>query len=376
MKVPVNSIHLSRSEIRAVKEAVKQGWVSSSSNSVKAFEQEWANYCGRSYGVAVSNGTAALELSIRSLGIGPGDEVIIPNLTIISCASAVVLAGATPVAVDVESNFCLSLDKIRPAITKNTKAIIAVHLYGQAAAMHEIEEFCRNAQIYLIEDAAEFHGGEIQNRRDGTWKRAGSFGDLSVFSFFANKLITTGEGGMVLCNDATLKDRLSLLRNLAFENPRYLHTEQGFNYRLSGIQASLGLTQIPKMKSILQKKKRIYEHYLKLMSGLNSMSLFQIPNEIKSSYWVFPVLAKNQKDRDYITSRLSFLGVETRNFFIPMSEQPVLLGKLANSGELSKSEFLSKTGFYLPSGLGLTRRQIQYVARMVRKVDAEVTAGS
>jgi perosamine synthetase len=358
----VNTPLLTSADIDSALEVLKSGWISSSGPAVSEFEFAWATYCGRKFGVAVSNGTAALELSIRALDIGPGDEVIIPSFTIISCASAVVLSGATPVFVDVKlEDGCIDVSLIEAAISKRTKAIMAVHIYGYGADMFRIEEIAREYDLKVIEDAAEMHGGELISNF-GLVRRAGNFGEISTFSFFVNKSINTGEGGMVLTDDPIVYEKLLLLRNLGFTEPRFFHKIQGFNYRLTAIQAALGLSQIKRIDSILAIKQATYEAY---MSHLNSVcdeiNLPIYPRNLKSSYWVFPVLAKDAAARTRITTDLAKSGIETRNFFIGLHSQPVLQGKIRTVGNFTHTEILQSTGFYLPSGVGISESQIEDV---------------
>jgi perosamine synthetase len=308
-----------------------------------------------------------LELSVRALDIGPGDEVIIPNFTIISCASAVLLTGAIPVIVDVKfEDMCIDVSKIEAAITAKTKAIMAVHIYGYAADMKAILELARKYSLKVIEDAAEMHGGELEIESN-SWKRAGSFGDVSTFSFFVNKLISTGEGGMLLTDDSETANRLKLLRNLGFTTPRYLHSIQGFNYRMTGLQASLGVSQVSRISEILKIKSRVYQKYMHGLSGLEEyVKLPSYPSWIKSSYWVFPIVVSKEDDRDNLVQFLSENGVETRNFFISMTDQPYLKGKFIAVGELKNSQKLSKSGLYIPSGLGLSVADQDFVINKVK----------
>lgn len=365
--VPVNTPLITDLDKQAVMASLNSNWISSSSPSIEEFEHAWASYCGRKFGVAVANGTAALELSIRALGIEPGDEVIIPNFTIISCASAVLLAGATPVLVDVSlEDLCIDASKIEAAVTSKTKAIMAVHIYGYAADMKKILEIAQKYNLKIIEDAAEMHGGELKIESH-QWRRAGSFGDVSTFSFFVNKLISTGEGGMLLTDDPDLAERLKLLRNLGFTKPRYLHSIQGFNYRITGLQASLGLSQVSRMPEILENKFRVFDRYMQGLCGLEKfITLPNYPSWVKSSYWVFPILMNNVLDRDRFVTFLTENGVETRNFFIPMSAQPYLQGKYRAVGPLANSEDLAERGLYIPSGLGLLELDQDFVVSKIR----------
>lgn len=361
--IPVNTPAFSKEDFAAVNSTMKSGWISSSGPAVKEFEDLWAKYCGRKYGVAVSNGTAALELSIRALGIGPGDEVIIPSFTIISCASAVILAGATPVFVDVnEEDGCIDIDLVLKAITPQTKAIMAVHIYGYAADVFQLGKIAKENNLFLIEDAAEMHGGEIYSPTEG-WKKAGSFGQISTFSFFINKLITTGEGGMLLTDDNELYEKLLLLRNLGFTEPRYLHSVQGFNYRITALQAALGASQIPRMGKILLKKKSMAEFYTKELSSLSEeITLPKYQDGTKSSYWVYPLLCTSQAARDGLADYLLSKKIETRNFFIGMHRQPILQGKFIPGSGFKNTEKLETQGLYIPSGIGISLNEQKRVA--------------
>ena len=365
--VPVNTPLITDEDKQSVMDALNSNWISSSSPSIEEFEHAWASYCGRKFGIAVANGTAALELSVRALDIGPGDEVIIPNFTIISCASAVLLTGATPVIVDVKlEDMCIDVSKVEAAITAKTKAIMAVHIYGYAADMKAILDLARKYNLKVIEDAAEMHGGELEIETN-SWKRAGSFGDISTFSFFVNKLISTGEGGMLLTDDLETANRLKLLRNLGFTTPRYLHSIQGFNYRMTGLQATLGVSQVSRMSKILQIKSNLYEKYMLGLSGLEKyIKLPKYPSWVRSSYWVFPIVVNEESDRDELVQYLNENGIETRNFFISMSEQPYLKGKFKEVGELKNSQKLSKCGLYVPSGLGLSGTDQDIVINKVK----------
>ena len=362
VKIPVNTPLLTSEDLSIAYEVIKSGWISSSGPAVNQFENEWASYCGRKFGVAVSNGTAALELSVRALEIGPGDEVIIPSFTIISCASAVVLAGATPVFVDVKiEDGCIDVSLIKAAISERTKAIMAVHIYGYGADMFKIEELAKEHNLQIIEDAAEMHGGELESET-GLRRRAGSFGTISTFSFFVNKLVNTGEGGMVLTDDPIIYERLKLLRNLGFAEPRYLHKIQGFNYRLTAIQAALGISQIKRMDLILELKQKTYNLYMQRLNSIKDKIHLPIyPANMKSSYWVFPVRVNCMEMRDRIVSDLAKNGIETRNFFIGLHSQPVLQGKMRIVGDFENTEILQSTGFYLPSGVGISKKEVEEV---------------
>ena len=345
---------------------MSSGWISSSGPAVKEFEESWSKFCGRRYGVAVANGTAALELVIRALDIGFGDEVIIPSFTIISCASAVVLSGATPVVVDVDlQTGCIDPELVEKAITSKTKAILAVHIYGYAAEISKLEKIAAEKDLLLIEDAAEMHGGEIYES-SGKWRKIGSFGIASTFSFFINKVITTGEGGMILTDDHVVYEKLLLLRNLGFTQPRYLHSTQGFNYRMTALQASLAIPQIKRIQEILNIKRNLTNYYSESFQSLkNRLTIPSYPENIKSSYWVYPIICNSEKDRDGLVKYLLSKGIETRNFFIGMHHQPILIDKIRLSGDFRNTELLETHGLYLPSGIGLAKKDQDYIINEV-----------
>jgi perosamine synthetase len=366
--IPVNTPYFTSQDLDSVNATMASGWISSSGPAVKEFEESWSKFCGRKYGVAVANGTAALELVIRALDIGPGDEVIIPSFTIISCASAVVLSGATPVVVDVDpQSGCIDPKLVEKAITSKTKAIMAVHIYGYAAEISKLVDIATERDLLLIEDAAEMHGGEVYES-DGTWRKIGSFGVASTFSFFINKVITTGEGGMIVTDDQNVYERLLLLRNLGFTQPRYLHTTQGFNYRMTALQASLAIPQIQRIREILNMKKTLANHYSDSLRDFEKkVTIPNYPENIKSSYWVYPLICNSEKDRNALVEYLLSKGIETRNFFIGMHRQPILKGKVHLFGDFPNTESLESRGLYLPSGLGLTEDKQNIVIREISK---------
>ena len=255
--IPISKPSISQKEIEYVTDAVKSGWVSSLGKYIDIFEKNFADYCGTKYAVTTSNGTAALHLALVSFGIGPGDEVIIPDLTFIATANAVKYSGAKVITVDVHKDtLCINEDEVKKAITKNTKAIIPVHLYGHPAAMIELNEIARNHNLIVIEDAAEAHGAEINGIK------VGGIGHAGTFSFYGNKVLTTGEGGMVTTNDKNIYDRLKYLRDHAMDSDkRYWHKEVGFNYRMTNLQAAMGVAQLERINEILDKKKKIFQWY-------------------------------------------------------------------------------------------------------------------
>jgi perosamine synthetase len=363
MTIPVNEPALGDKELEYVADCIRSGWISSAGKYITAFEEEWAAYCGRRFGVAVSNGTVALQLAVCLLDLQPGDEVVMPTFTIVSCALPVVLAGARPVLVDSDPNtWTLDPQQVREKITPRTKAIMPVHIYGHPADMDPLLEF----GLPIIEDAAEAHGAEYKGRK------CGSFGVASCFSFYANKLVTTGEGGMLLTDDPEVAERARRLRNLGFQpNQRFIHYEVGYNFRLTNMQAALGLAQLERMPQIVARKRWLGATYTQRLKDIPGL---QLPTEAawaKSVYWMYGlVLDAQQTDLDarQFAQRLAERGVETRPFFLGMHEQPVFRDKGLFQGEQYPiAERLARQGLYLPSGLGLTECQLEQVCQAVRE---------
>lgn len=366
--IAVNEPLIGQAEIENVLECLKTGWISSAGKFIEQFENDWAKACGVRYGVAVSNGTTALEVAVQALELKPGDEVIMPTFTIISCALAVVQAGAIPVLVDSEPRTGgLDVDQVEEKITARTRAIMPVHMYGHPVDMDPLIDLARKHGLIVLEDAAEVHGAEYLSGRAGpspTWKRCGGIGDLATFSFFANKLITTGEGGMVVTDNEKLADKMRSLRNLCFRPPRrFYHTELGHNYRLTNLQAAIGVAQIARLDEIVARKRAIAARYTQRLSAISG---FRLPLEeawAKSVYWIYGIVLDDllNYDAEEMARRLSAERVETRPYFLGMHEQPVFhdRGLFQNSqGQFPVAERLSRRGFYIPSGLAMTDDQI------------------
>jgi perosamine synthetase len=356
--IPVWEPVLDGNEERYVLDCLETNWISSLGRYITRFEEAFAAWCGMPHAVACSSGTAALHLSLVALGIGPGDEVIIPDFTLIVSANTVLLAGARPVLVDVDpKTWCLDPAKVEEKITPSTRAVMAVHMYGHPCDMTAIADIARRHNLAVIEDCAEAHGAEIAGRKVGT------FGDAGCFSFYGNKILTTGEGGMVLVRDAALAAKLRLLRDQGFEPPRFVHRVVGFNYRLTNVQAAIGLAQTEKADEKVRLKREIASRYLALLAFRDDV---EVPFEAagaKNVYWMFgvklgPAFAQG---RDAVMDELKASGVETRAFFCPMHRQPVFQDGDPRypdvRGEYPVSDDLWNRGLYLPSGLGLTREQ-------------------
>lgn len=364
--IPVSTPSLDESDVEAVASAVRDGWISSEGPQVRKFEEEFSGYIGRSAGVAVSNGTAALDIALEALGIGPGDEVVLPSFTIISCLGHILRSGATPVFVDADPlTWNITAVGVAAALTERTKAVIVVHLYGLPADIDEICAVAKARGIAVIEDAAEAHGQSLNG------KMLGTYGDLATFSFYPNKLITTGEGGMVVADDPQFIESCRKLRNLAFiPSQRFVHEELGWNYRMTAIQAALGLSQLKRIDQLLAYKQHVGARYQELLAGVPGLQL-PLPSHRGSHnvYWVFGVVladdvAVSAKD---MMARLHDKGVGTRPFFYPLHRQPVLAKYgFEAQAPLPVAERLGDRGFYLPNGAGLSEAQLDYVARSVR----------
>ena len=276
--IPVNEPQLGERELEYISECVRTGWVSSGGRFIHEFEEGWAAYCGRRYGIAVSNGTAALQLAVACLGLKPGDEVILPTFTIISCALAVIYNGGVPVVVDSEPRtWCLDAHQVEEKITSRTRAIMPAHIYGHPVDMDPLLDLAERYGLAIIEDAAEAHGAEYLCQRDTpdpVWRRCGSFGTMSCFSFYANKLITTGEGGMVLTDDPQLAEKARSMRNLCFQSDRrFYHEALGYNFRLTNLQAALGLAQLERMDQIVAHKRWIGHEYTRHLRDITNLEL-------------------------------------------------------------------------------------------------------
>jgi perosamine synthetase len=374
--IPVNEPLLGGREAEYVAECVRTGWVSSAGRFIEAFESRWASYCGMRHGVAVSNGTVALQIALQAHGIGPGDDVIMPAFTIISCATAILYAGARPVLVDADpATFAMDPAQLEARITPRTRAIMPVHLYGHPADLDPILAIADRHGLIVIEDAAEVHGAEYLSGRDGpspAWRRCGGIGHSSTFSFYANKLVTTGEGGMVLTNDDAVAAHARSLRNLCFRaDRRFRHTELGHNARLTNLQAALGLAQAERIDDIVAKKRAMGHAYHSRLTGTPYLQLPVEQSWARAVFWMYAVVLDDSApfEADEFGRRLAAAGVETRPFFVGMHEQPALLDRGLFAGEqYPVAQRIARRGLYLPSGLALTAAQIDAVATAVRRV--------
>ncbi|WP_026840432.1 DegT/DnrJ/EryC1/StrS family aminotransferase [Citrifermentans bremense] len=366
--IPVNEPLLDGNEKKYLQECIDTGWISSEGPFVRQFEEQFAGRVGRQHGVAVANGSGALDIAVQALRLGPGDEVILPTFTIISCAAAVVRAGATPVLVDADPvTWNMSAEQVAGRITERTKAIMVVHIYGLPVDMGPILELAREHDLRIIEDAAQMHGQTCRGRS------CGSFGDISTFSFYPNKHVTTGEGGMVVCDDPDLAERCRGLRNLCFQaHRRFVHEELGWNYRMTNLQAALGLAQLERLDRFVARKRVMGGRYAELLRGTAGIQM-PLPRTgyAENIYWVYGLVLEDTVpfDAQEAMKRLAALGIGTRPFFWPMHEQPVFEKRGLFTAECYPvAERLARRGFYIPSGMALTEPEMERVARGVREV--------
>lgn len=368
--IPVNEPLLNGNEKKYLNECIDTGWISSEGPFVKKFEEEFSAYCSQKYGIAVSNGSAALDVAIRAMkdvfGFKDGDEIIMPSFTIISCAQSVVYQGLKPIFIDADPlSWNMDVNLVEQAITPRTKAIMVVHIYGLPTDMAPVLALAEKYNLKIIEDAAQAHGQEYRGRK------CGGFGDLSTFSFYPNKHITTGEGGMVMASNEELAQRCASLRNLCFGKDRFVHYELGWNFRMSNLQAAVGFAQFERLQEFIEKKKYMGNLYQKLLKGIPALLPLEKTEYALNNYWVFGLVLDDEVDfgAKEAMAKLAQKGIGTRPFFCPMHSQPVFkkMG-LCDNVLRPVSERLYRRGFYIPSGLNLDDEQIQIVAEKVKEL--------
>jgi len=365
-KIPVHEPDIGEAEIASVVAALRRGEISGSfGQAIPEFEAKFAAFCGCQYGIAVNSGTAALQLAVAAAGIGRGDEVLVSASTNIATALAAYHSNAVPVPVDSEEvTWNLDPDLIEDLITPRTRAIIPVHLFGHPAAMDRICAIARRHNLVVIEDCAESHGATWQ----GTM--TGAFGDMGCFSFYANKIITTGEGGMVVTNDIKLAERLRLLRNLAFGKPRFYHEAAGYNFRMAGLQAAMGLAQLARIDQFLADKRRVAHTYNRLLSGVRGVRLPAELPDARHVYWMYAVTIEPEFElsRDEVARNLADEGIETRTFFCPMNQQPFLRQQEGfREIPCPVADRLWEKGLYLPSANRLDEPTIARVCHAITR---------
>lgn len=366
--IPVNTPLLGGNEKKYLNECIDTGWISSEGPFVARFEDEFANYIGRNHGVAVANGSAALDIAVQALNLQIGDEVIMPTFTIISPAASIVRVGAIPVLVDSELHtWNMDVTQIEAKITLRTKAILVVHIYGLPVEMDTVLLLAQKYNLKIIEDAAELHGQTYKG------KKCGTFGDISIFSFYPNKHITTGEGGMVLVDDKKLSERCKSLRNLCFmPHRRFVHEEIGWNYRMTNLQAALGVAQLEQIDKFINRKREIGSLYNKLLKDITELEFpLASTDSAENIYWVYGLIVKESCPMSAleICAKLGKAQIGTRPFFYPMHLQPVFTNKGWYLNETYPvAERMAERGFYLPSGLGITDEEILFVSQKLKKI--------
>lgn len=366
--IPVNEPLLDGNEKKYLLECIETGWISSEGPFIKEFEQKFADRVERKYGIAVTNGTAALDAAVEALRIGSGDEVIMPTFTIISCIGQIIRAGAKPVLVDSDpKTWNMDVTQIEAKITPRTKAIMIVHIYGLPVDMDPVLDIAERHDLKIIEDAAQMHGQTYKG------KPCGSFGDISTFSFYPNKHITTGEGGMIVTNNEQLSEDCRSLRNLCFQpGKRFVHERLGWNLRMTNLQAALGLAQLERLEEFVARKRKMGYRYNEFLLDLPNVQLPLAKTDYADNiYWVYGLLLDDELDINAVEmiQRLAEKGIGTRPFFCPMHMQPVLQRMGLFEGEhYPVAEQLYRTGFYIPSGMALTEDQIERVSSAVKEI--------
>ena len=363
--IPVCEPMFVGNEKNYVDECLDTNWISSRGRFIEEFEKGLSGFLGVKEGVACCNGTTALHLAVRALGIGEGDEVILPTFTMAACVNAVLFVGASPVFVDADKEtWCMDCGKIEEKITKKTRAIMAVHIYGHPSDMDVVMEVAQKHNLFVIEDAAEAHGAEYKG------KKCGSIGDVGCFSFYANKIIMTGEGGMVVCNDSKIAEKMRSLRNMCFGEgaQRYLHTDLGFNYRMTNVQAAIGVGQIEKVEELVEARRKnalLYAKYL----DIPGLILPVEKDYAKNVYWMYGIVLDDsvKKSKEQVMEELKEKGIDTRSFFVPLHKQPYLQ-KMLGSESYPVAEWLGERGLYLPSSSSLTEEDVKQVCEAVKEV--------
>tara|TARA_R110000868_G_C10965998_1_gene769107 strand:- start:5493 stop:6608 length:1116 start_codon:yes stop_codon:yes gene_type:complete len=366
--IPVSEPVLSSNARKYVMDCLDTGWISSGGKYLNKFEDVWAKYCNVKYGISVTNGTSALQIAVKALDLPRGSEIIMPSYTIISCAIAIIEAGCIPVLVDCDlDTWCMSVEAVEEKVTSKTRAIMPVHMFGHPVDMDPIISIAEKHGLYIIEDAAEAHGAEYKGRK------VGGLGHIACFSFYANKLITTGEGGMVVTDDDKLAERLRSLRNLGFRSDRrFLHTEIGYNCRMTNIQAAIGLSQVEMIDRHVEIKRRNAAIYTGKLLDLDIPATLPIEKVWgRSVFWMYGIVLKEHVSisAPEFADLLWDQGVETRPLFLGMHQQPIFqrMG-LFNDEFYPNTDLLAEKGLYLPSGLGLDEKQIMEVCSAVELV--------
>ena len=359
MFIPVYQPELSGNEKKYVNECLDTNWISAKGRFVGKFENKVAEFLGVNHAISVSNGTVALHLALMALGIGEGDEVILPSLTYVASANAITYTGAVPVFADsLYESWQIDPEDIERKITDKTRAIMVVHLYGQPCDMDPIMKIAREHDLFVVEDCAEAFGSTYKG------KCVGGFGDISAFSFYGNKTITTGEGGMVVTNDPVLYERANHMKDqgLAFDR-EYWHDIVGYNYRMTNICAAIGLAQLEQANDFITRKKQVAEWYIEGLKG-TPVEVPPVVEDTVNTYWMFSILLPKAQERDELRKKLADAGVETRPLFYPVHLMPMYSQKYR---KLKVAEDLGLRGINLPSWPGLSKEQVKYICTIIRE---------
>lgn len=376
--IPVNTPLFEGNEKKYLNECIDTCWISSEGNFVKKFEEDFSKYCDQKFGIAVSNGSVAIDVAIRAMkehyNWHDDDEVIMPTFTIISCAQSIIYNKLKPVFVDCDPlTFNIDVNLIEQVITKKTKAIMVVHIYGLPSDMSKILDIAKKYNLKIIEDSAEAHGQEYQwqENQNSKKQKCGSFGEVSTFSFYANKHITTGEGGMILTSNPEIAKKCQYFRNLCFKENRFVHEDLGWNFRMSNLQGAVGLAQFEQLEKFITKKKSIGKLYQELLKNIPALLPIESTPYADNHYWVFSIVLNDEVkfDAKYAMKILHDNGIGTRPFFYPMHIQPIIK-KLALNDDINRktSEKIYQRGFYIPTGLGITQEQQLIVAKRVEEL--------
>jgi perosamine synthetase len=358
IRYPISRPSITKLEVEYVTRAVESGWVSSLGEYIDAFERDFAAFCGTKYAISTSNGTTALHLALKALGIGAGDEVIVPDLSFVATANAVLMSGAKPVFADIDSeNLCLSPDDFSRRITARTRAVMPVHLYGHPADMTAINSIAAEHEIAVIEDAAEAHGAETGGGK------VGALGGCGIFSFYGNKILTTGEGGMITTNDPAINTRCRTLRDHAMSSvKRYWHDELGYNYRMTNLQAALGCAQLRRADELLGGRRQLFKWYREALAGVEGLQLNRVSDWASPSFWMIcaEFSGIDEDVRGELMNGLKRRGVDSRPFFYPMSDMPYF-----ETADTPVAHRVYKTGINLPTCPDLTQEDVGEIASIV-----------
>lgn len=365
--IPVNKPLIPTESKKNVIEALETGWISSAGKFVNKFEEDFAKYIGVKYGVTVTSGTAAMHSALYALGIGPGDEVIVPAFTMGATWLTVIYVGAKPVFVDCElDTYNIDPTLIEKKITSKTKAIMPVHIFGHPVDMDPILKIAKKYKLFVIEDAAEAHGAEYKG------KKCGSLGDFGCFSFYGNKIITCGEGGMAVTNNKKLAERARSFKDFCFSpKKRFIHYDVGYNYRMTNMQAAFGDGVLKSINLFIKQKQHMASLYEKLLGDVPGIILPKTKPYATNVYWMYAILVDPKKfgiSKDIFRKKLLEKGIDTRDFFYPPTEQPVLEKYLKKSDKFPNTDYISKRGLYLPSGLAITDSEIKKVAQTIKEI--------